>query len=87
MADPQAAGKDWDWLQHDLLTIPLFMGAMELILSKNTEGLEEYLFSGYAEIFSQHLWRTEFMCHFPHHGGSLASGTAAVKFSLVYLCV
>lgn len=65
--------------------IPVIRGR-ELILSKITGCLEEYLLSCYAEIFSQHLLRTEFTCHFPHDRCKLVSRTAAVKLPWVSVC-
>lgn len=58
-------------------------GTMELMLSKHMGGgeLEECLSSGYPEIFSQYLLRTEFMCHFPAFRDRLASTVAVLKLS------
>lgn len=66
--------------------IPVIRGR-ELILSKFTGCLEEYLFSCYAEIFSQHLLRTEFTCHFPHDRCKPVYRMAAVKLPWVSVCV
>lgn len=49
MADLHAAGKDWDWLQHDLVTPRIRAGEFIVLKNKGDRGVSV---SGCAETFS-----------------------------------